>query len=175
MTRRFLVALLVSALAFPLAVEATGASNSDRHAGPRAGVDEDALWQDKLRRRFDDVRAMLLWVAQRLESTGKAKDRETAKRLHAILEKASEQGIDGKFLVLIAALNEGDRFTNLAKINDLVKKHAELAAELRTLIAMLLEGDRGKFDGVLRELVEELRRLEAAEWAERDRLLGIDK
>src|SRR5947209_1116680 len=109
MTRRLLAVFFGTALAFALAAQAADTKKADREGpkvDPKATADDIALQQDELRRRFDDFKAALIRVAQRLENTGKAEDRDKAKQLRAAIEKASAQGIDGKFLTLIAVLKQ---------------------------------------------------------------------
>jgi hypothetical protein len=160
MTRRLLAVFFGTALAFALAAQAADTKKPDRPDGPKvdpkAVADDAALQQDELRRRFDDFKAALVRVAQRLENTGKAEDREKAKQLRAAIEKSSQQGIESKFLTLIAVLKEPGTFKSIQKLGDAAKKNEELRSDLALLIDMLLRDDR---DEQLRKEKERIARL----------------
>jgi hypothetical protein len=153
MVRRFLAVLGVTALAFTLAAQAQD-KKADPKSDPKAVSDESALTQDELYRRFADFKAALLRVAQRLESTGKAEDRDKAKQLREALDKASAQGTEAKFLTLIAELKKTDTFNDVRALKDVMDKNRDLQKDLRLLIEMLIRDDRDK------QLKEERERLE---------------
>ncbi len=159
MTRRLLAVLCGTALAFALTVHAgepdkDPAKKTDNALDPKLVQDEAALQQDELRRRFDDFKAAMLRVAHRLEASAKKEDQDKAKQLKEAIDKASTQGIDGKFLTLIAALKDKDTLASINKLNSLEKTTKDLQKDIRLLIEMLVKDDRDK------QLKEERERLQ---------------
>src|SRR5947209_1448095 len=113
MSRHLPRALLVAVLGFTFvtvqAADPIPLKVAPKKPGEVKGLDADpalvqgeaASKQEALRRRFDDFKQSLLRLAQRLEASSKAEDREKAATLKKAIALASEQGVDTKFTTLV--------------------------------------------------------------------------
>src|SRR2546427_6882359 len=94
MIRRLLAALLIPTLAFLLAAHA------DDSAKPKAkpSADENAVIdQERMKYQFTELKAALLRLAQRLEHSSRAEDRDRAATLKDAIKKAGEIHPERKF------------------------------------------------------------------------------
>ena len=107
-----------------------------------AAQKDAALQEEQLKRKFDDVKQMILRLAQRLDSSPKPEDRDKAKVLREALNAASTQSIDAKFIGLAAALKNSGAFSDLDQLSTLIKENNDLRSELRALIDLLLKERR---------------------------------
>src|SRR5215471_4701331 len=99
MTRLVLASFLIAAMAFLSLVRA---DNPDEKTKPKAKPpdaqkEDEALEQERLLKQFKDFETALLSLAQRLERSNKAEDRERAATLRQAIKKASEANVDTKF------------------------------------------------------------------------------
>jgi hypothetical protein len=121
-----------------------------------AAQKEAALKEDQLKRQFDEVKQMLLRLAQRLDSSPKPEDRDKAKILREALNATSTQTIDAKLIALAAALKGSGAFSDLDQLSTLIKENNDLRTELRALIDLLLKDNR---DAELKRQREETEKL----------------
>jgi hypothetical protein len=168
MTPRLLVALCITAAAFPPlvcsadprpAVPPVDNKNKVKEVDdvdPKARVEEAANQQERLRRQFEEFKQSLLRLKQRLENSPKPEDREKAKILDEALTRASEQGTDSKFSTLVAALKGAEAFKDLDQLGTILDKNEELRKDLHALIELLLRDDR---DAEARKKKEQLSRM----------------
>ncbi|MSR31577.1 MAG: hypothetical protein EXR99_08740 [Gemmataceae bacterium] len=112
--------------------------------------------QERLKQQFKDFTTDLLRLAQRLESSPKAEDREKAQALKNALKIASDQGIEVKFTTLILALKSSESFKNLDTLQSVLTQNQEIREDLRKLIDILLKDDRA---AQLRKEREEVQKL----------------
>lgn len=98
--------------------------------------------QERLKQQFKDFTTDLLRLAQRLETSPKAEDRDKALALKNALKVASDQGIEMKFSTLIVALRTSDSFKNLETLQGVLTQNQEIREDLRKLIEVLLKDDR---------------------------------
>ncbi len=169
MSRRLLAVLGVLATAFVLAVRADDrlpvkidpknkgdVKRSGDAADPKVKIEDAAVQQERLKSRFDDFKAKLLSLAQRMENSTKPEDQEKAKILRLAIKKASEEGVDTKFSVLIETLKTNDAFKNTEQLQTILTQNEELRRSLRELMDLLMKDDR---DAELRKQMAEVRRL----------------
>lgn len=98
--------------------------------------------QERLKQQFKDFTTDLLRLAQRLEASPKAEDRDKATALKNALKVASDQGIEMKFSTLILALRSSDSFKNIETLQGVLTQNQEIREDLRKLIDVLLKDDR---------------------------------
>jgi hypothetical protein len=110
-------------------------------AHSRADLDDAAVRQADLKRRFESFRNKLTLLAARLEG-GSEKDREKARALRTALKLADERGTDGKFDVLIRSLRGQEAATNADVLAQILKDNEDLRNDLRQLIALLSGEDQ---------------------------------
>ena len=112
--------------------------------------------QERLKQQFKDFTTDLLRLAQRLENSPKAEDRDKAQALKNALKAASEQGIEVKFTTLILALKTSNAFKNIDTLQGVLTQNQEIRDDLRKLIDVLLKDDR---ESALRKEREEVQKL----------------
>jgi len=112
--------------------------------------------QERLKQQFKDFTTDLLRLAQRLENSPKAEDRDKAQALKNALKSASEQGIEVKFTTLILALKTSNAFKNIDTLQGVLTQNQEIRDDLRKLIDVLLKDDR---ESSLRKEREEVQKL----------------
>jgi hypothetical protein len=112
--------------------------------------------QERLKQQFKDFTTDLLRLAQRLENSPKAEDRDKAQALKNALKSASEQGIEVKFTTLILALKTSNAFKNIDTLQGVLTQNQEIRDDLRKLIDVLLKDDR---ESALRKEREEVQKL----------------
>ncbi len=158
MTRRLLAPLFVLAVMIGLAAQAADPQAPAKKpadvtkkkddgdkltpAQIEAAQKEAALKEDQLKRQFDEVKQMLLRLAQRLDSSPKPEDRDKAKILREALNATSTQTIDAKLIALASALKGSGAFSDLDQLSTLIKENTDLRTELRALIDLLLKDNR---------------------------------
>ncbi len=141
-------------LAFSIAVQAQDSkpAKSDSKA-----VQTDVTGsQERLKQQFKDFTTDLLRLAQRLENSPKAEDRDKAQALKNALKSASEQGIEVKFSTLILSLRTSNAFKNIDTLQGVLTQNQEIRDDLRKLIDVLLKDDR---ESALRKEREEVQKL----------------
>src|SRR6516165_1203127 len=144
MVRRILVALSVSTLGFVLlaqAAEPTAKPKNEDTKQPGVIQDEARLKQEILAGRFREFEAQLLLVAQRLEGTGKAEDREKATVLRQAIDLARNEGVDTRFNKLVDLLQKS-KASNLQEVKEAIDQAEQLTANLRAILALLLTDSR---------------------------------
>ena len=82
--------------------------------------------QERLKQQFKDFTTDLLRLAQRLENSPKAEDRDKAQALKNALKAASEQGIEVKFTTLILALKTSNAFKNIDTLQGVLTQNQEI-------------------------------------------------
>jgi len=155
MSRRLLAVLGVLATAFVLAANAADQApikitpknkgdvkRSDDNADPKIKIEDAANQQEALKRRFDDFKQQLLALAQRMENSAKAEDREKAKILRQAIKKASEEGVETQFSSLIDMLRGNEAFKNTEQLQLILAENEKLRKNLRSILELLLKDDR---------------------------------
>jgi hypothetical protein len=153
--------LFITTLAFGLVVRAADPLPQDKKSADvakkkdegdkltleqiEAAQKEAALKQEQLKRRFDEVKQMLLRLAQRLDSSPKPEAKAKAKALRDALNATGTQTIDAKFITLASALKGSAAFSDLDRLCMLIKENNDLRTEIRSLIERLLK-DRKDLD-----------------------------
>jgi hypothetical protein len=138
MIRRVLGAFCLSALVF-MAIPGADDPQASPQPKPKpfaAEKDSAALTQVRLSRQFREFEAALLTLAQRLERSGKAEDRDRAVTLRAAIKKASEVGIDSRFETLITLLRNSQS-VELSELKDAMVQSKTLAQDIKTLLDLL--------------------------------------
>ncbi len=170
MTRRLLGPLTVAALGFlltvvhaadkPIPVKTSGKSNkTEAPSGigdPRVRIEDAATQQDQLARQFNEFKASLMRLAQRLESSSRQEDRDKAAILRQAIKESGERGVDAKFATLVAALRSKDAFQDLDKLQEIMAQNTDLRNDIKRLLELLLKDDR---DAQLKREREEVQRM----------------
>ena len=187
MTRRILASLLVTALALAVVARADNPINlkvDPKKTGPKdeakldekAVVEEAAIKQARLSEDFRKFEGALLRLAQRLESSSKAEDREKAVVLKKAIDRAMNEGVDTKFDRLVNALKTSKAITP-DYLQGAMDQNKELANDIRTILAILLTDNRDeelrKEKERLQELIRRLNEIIRAQqtvraWTDRD-------
>ena len=146
--------ILFLGLAFSIAVQAQDAKPAKED---NKAIQADVTGsQERLKQQFKDFTTDLLRLAQRLENSPKAEDRDKAQALKNALKSASEQGIEVKFTTLILALKTSNAFKNIDTLQGVLTQNQEIRDDLRKLIDVLLKDDR---ESALRKEREEVQKL----------------
>jgi hypothetical protein len=175
MLRRLLTVLSVLAVGFVLAARAddrlpgkikakTSSEGRTTVEGDSKVIQDDAAAkQERLKRNFDDFKQALLQLAQRLDKSPREEDRNKAEILRTAIKKASDEGVDTKFTVLVDGLKKAEMIKSTEELGTWLKQNEELRRNLRDIIELLLKDDR---DAQLRaerektmKLIEELKRI----------------
>ncbi len=188
MTRRVLAVLVGTALALglvaradnPINLKVPDAKKGDRSADtaldPKAALEEAAIKQERLSRQFRDFEGALLRLAQRLETSSKAEDRDKAVVLKKAIDKAMEKGVDTDFDRLVGLLKDSKVITP-DYLEKAMKQNQEVADDIRTILAILLTDNRDeelrkerqRVEQLLRRLNEIIRSQQTVRaWTERD-------
>jgi len=161
---RCLLALLVGA-----ALCVAPLIGADPHAKPDPATNktpadiknEAALKEMLIAQRYRDFEQHLLRLAQRLEKSSKAEDRDKAKQLKEALETAGKSGINTRFEKLIALLRES-KATNLAEVKEAIDHGERLVKDMREMLALITkDGDIEKNKALQKRLAELIKALEA--------------
>jgi hypothetical protein len=138
MTSRVLGSLFILAMTFLLIAQAADppAPPQTKEKSLSAEKDDAALDQERLALQFRGFEAALLRLAQRLERSSKAEDRDRAVTLKAAIKKASEVGIDARFETLIALLRNSKSIGD-AEIKEAMEQSKTLANEIKEVLAIL--------------------------------------
>jgi hypothetical protein len=172
MTRRVLAALLVTAIALVVVARADNPikvkvdpkkteNKDDTALDPKNTIEDAAIKQQRLSQQFREFEGALLRLAQRLETSSKAEDREKAVILKKAIDKAMNEGVDTKFDRLVFLLKTSKAVTPdyLETIKD---QNKALADDIRTILAILLTDNRDEELRRLRQHYQEmLKRLNA--------------
>jgi hypothetical protein len=153
MIRRSLVALLIPTLAFLLAVRADDVAKPK--SKPPADEKNAVIEQERLKTQFTELKAALLRLAQRLERSNRAEDRDRAATLKDAIKKAGEVDPELKFDTLINLLKDKQAF-DLNELKEAMVQAQMVADDIRDIIAILLSGNR---DAMLRAEIERLMKL----------------
>ena len=188
MTRRVLALLVMTALALGLIARAEnpinlkvpdakkGARPADAALDPKSTLEEAAIKQERLSRQFRDFEGALLRLAQRLETSSKAEDREKAVVLKKAIDRAMNEGVDTKFDRLVSLLKDSKAITP-DYLNRAMTQNQAVADDIRTILAILLTDNRDEELRKEKQRVEQLlRRLNeiisqqkvVRAWTERD-------
>lgn len=142
MKSRFaLVSLGIAAMAFVMALHAAD-DTAPKKTDASAQVREDVTLQEQiLARQFAEFQQSLLRLKQKLERSPKLEDRERAKILDRVIQKAKDELISTQFSQLVDFLRD-QRFSNLGDIKKAVDQSKGLAEDLRAILALLREDTR---------------------------------
>src|SRR5438874_2849132 len=135
MSRRVLPCLILPAVLFLLIAQAAEPENPPKKP-IAAERDAAALDQERLAGQFRQFEAALLSLAQRLERSSKAEDRDRAVTLKAAIKKASEVGIDARFETLIGLLRNS-KGLELGEIGEAMAQSKILAKDIKDLLDLL--------------------------------------
>src|SRR5439155_7056187 len=135
MSRRVLPCLILPAVLFLLIAQAAEPENPPKKP-IAAERDAAALDQERLAGQFRQFEAALLSLAQRLERSSKAEDRDRAVTLKAAIKKASEVGIDARFQTLIALLN-ASKSVDYAEMKEAMEQTKALANDIKQILDLL--------------------------------------
>lgn len=137
-----LVTLSLAAMTFVLALKADDTGKSSGKTDPSGQVREDLTIKEQvLSRQFAEFQQSLLRLKQKLERSTKQEDRERAKILDRVLQKAKDELISTQFGQLVDFLRD-QRFSNLGDIKKAVDQSKDLAEDLRALLALMREDTR---------------------------------
>ena len=150
-------------LILPIGVVLTLANSSE--AQPAAGTpqasEDAAVKQEGLARKFRDFEQALLRLTQRMEQSDNTTDRKKAAVLRKAVQTASKEGTDLKFDKLVRLVRESHAIDGtLNELEELLRQNKMVAADIRALLRLLMDGDRLArlkedeewFGGILREL-----------------------
>ncbi|GIW81786.1 MAG: hypothetical protein KatS3mg105_3593 [Gemmatales bacterium] len=119
------------------------------------------------RRKFTELKAALLRVAQRLAQSEQRADRERALTIRKAIELASKEGVDTQFQHLIASLHSSKNLT-VGDLNDIIARNRELVKDIRAVIQILLSDDRAeKINKEITRIRDIVRALNRAIWREK--------
>jgi hypothetical protein len=153
MLRRLFAALLIPITAFLLAARA---DDPAKKAKPPAADDKDAVInQERMLTQFTELKAALLRLAQRLERSSRAEDRDRAVVLKEAIKKAGEVNPELKFDTLITLLKDKKAF-DLNELKEAMVQASMVADDIRDIIAILLSGNR---DALLKAEIKRLEQL----------------
>src|SRR5712692_9095519 len=153
MIRRLLAALLIPTLAFVLAAHA---DDSAKPKGTPSADEKDAVIdQERMKWQFTELKAALLRLAQRLERSSRAEDRDRAATLKDAIKKAGEVDPELKFDTLINLLKDKKAF-DLNELKEAMVQAQMVADDIRDIIAILLSGNR---DAMLKAEIERIGKL----------------
>lgn len=152
MTRRVLGSLLVAAIALVVVARADNPINikvdpkktnqkDDAKLDAKNAVEEAAFKQQRMSQQFREFEGALLRLAQRLETSSKAEDREKAVILKKAIEKAMNEGVDTKFDRLVTLLRDS-KAINPDFLEKAMEQNKALADDIRTILAILLTDNR---------------------------------
>jgi hypothetical protein len=118
-----------------------------------------AFEQERLGQQFAAFQQSLLSLAQRLEKSSKAEDREKALVLRQAIELASREGIDTQFSKLVATLTASG--VTLREIEGAIGQNEQLLKTLREMIQLLLSDNQAaKAKEEARRLADMLKKLD---------------
>src|SRR5437870_5411987 len=134
MTRRLLGSLIFPSVMFLLIAQAAEPETQPPPKQKPLATERDdaALDQERLAGQFRQFEAALLSLAQRLERSSKAEDRDRAVTLKAAIKKASEVGIDARFETLIALLN-ASKSVDYAEMKEAMEQTKALANDIKQI------------------------------------------
>jgi hypothetical protein len=152
MTRRVLGSLLVAAIALVVVARADNPINikvdpkktgqkDENKLDARNTIEEAAIKQQRMSQQFREFEGALLRLAQRLETSSKAEDREKAGILKKAIEKAMNEGVDTKFDRLVTLLRDS-KAINPDYLEKAMEQNKALADDIRTILAILLTDNR---------------------------------
>src|SRR5262249_46871390 len=104
-------------------------------------VEDAAIKQLRLSQQFREFEGALLRLAQRLETSSQAEDREKAVVLKKAIEKAMNEGVDTKFDRLVTFLRTSKTITP-QYLEEAKDQNKALADDIRTILAILLTDNR---------------------------------
>jgi hypothetical protein len=152
MIRPLLAALLTTAIF--LAARADDSAKTKAKPAPSESVDP-VLEQQRLAGKFEDFKAALLRLAQRLSSSTRAEDRDRAVILKTAIKEASEKDINHKFEYLIGLL-KNTKAIQLEEAKSAMEQSKILADDIRDILTILLSDNRDALLKAERERIEKL-------------------
>ena len=162
MTRRVLATLIVTAAAFVLIARADGPAAKDDKpkVDPGAAAKDAAARQDRLARQFKDFEDKLLRLAQRMEDSKRAEDKQKAVILRKAIQEANKSGVDTKFDRLVKLVQDSKTFEDLEEITKAIDFNKQLIKDIQDILEILLTDNRDEeLRKKQREIAEMIRRL----------------
>jgi hypothetical protein len=168
MTRRLVGVLGVLAAAFvvaaraeqplPVKVEVKNKGTAPRveEGNPQVRIEDLGNEQERLKAQFQNFRAALITLADRLANSPRQEDRDRAANLKKAIKTAAEEGVEAKFSTLIDALRKENAVKDLDQLQMVLDQNADLRRDLRLIMEMLLKDNR---DAELRKEIEKNARL----------------
>src|SRR5947209_8975948 len=103
--------------------------------------DEATIKQERLAAQFREFEQKLLRLAQRMETSSKAEDRDRAVMLKKAIELAGKEGTDLKFDRLVGLLKDS-KALDLDSVVAIMEKNKDLAKDIREILKLLLMDNR---------------------------------
>ncbi len=170
MMRRVLAYLFPTAAALAVLVGIDGAQADDTKEKGKPAIDKSspaldtkatkeelAIKQLQLQLQFNEFKATLLRLAQRMAVSPKAEDKEKAKVLKLAVEKANEEGVEQSFDKLVAILRNTSAL-EASQVDQAVTENEQLTARIRAILQLLLTDNRD--EQLKREREAAMKRLE---------------
>jgi hypothetical protein len=161
MRRRVLPFLSILALGLVLSVRADEPAKPQPPAKPAADF---AVDQEILSRQFREFEKALLRLAQRLETSTKPEDRETAVKIKKAIQLASDSQVDNKFDNLVKILKS--KSLSLQDIREAMNQNKVLGDDIEAIINALradsrdaeLKKERKRLEDLIRKLEDIIRK-----------------
>jgi hypothetical protein len=147
--------LLLLTLLFSMACLSIAQEPTQPPKTPGADKDELTIEQERLAAKFNSFQTALLQMAQRLERSSKAEDRDRAVILKDAIKKTGELGLPNKFQTLIDQL-KGSKALSLNEAKEAMERSKMVTEDIQTILAILLSDNR---DAQLKAEKERLQRL----------------
>ncbi len=123
---------------------------------PKVKIEDAANQQDRLKRQFDEFKQMLLRLAQQMENSPRPEDKSKAQNLKLAVQKASEEGIETKFGILVDALRQQNLDKDIERLQQVKDQNEALRRDLRAILELLMQDDS---DSARRAKMREIQRL----------------
>src|SRR5260370_11841677 len=107
-------------------------------------ANEEAYQQARLKEQFDQFKSQLIRLAQRLEQSPEPSNKDKAKILRQAISKVNDLGTEIKFEKLVNQLRSAGKDLTLDDLSSTMEKQADLHADIRSILVILLTDDRGR-------------------------------
>jgi hypothetical protein len=133
--------LLFLALVGSMACLGFAGQQDQQKSGAPSNKEDLTILEERLASQFNAFQSNLLQMAQRLERSAKAEDRERAVLLKDAIKKTQELGTPNKFTTLIDLL-KNSKAISLNDAKEAMDRSKMLAEDIRTLLAILMSDNR---------------------------------
>ncbi|MBY0528486.1 MAG: hypothetical protein K2R98_34160 [Gemmataceae bacterium] len=159
---RSLLALLVGVAVITAPLVGADAPKADPDKKTPVEIKNEAALREMLiAQKYREFELALVRLAQRLEKSTKAEDKEKAKFLKEALETAGKGGITTRFERLISILKES-KANNLSEIKEAIDLGERLAQDMRDMLKLIMQDGQIKANHDLQiRLAELIKMLEA--------------